>query len=303
MSVRRFSTRSFILAAAAATALPLSAPERRPSDQRISTSKGEVMLPPRVDTVYVTRYDTVRVTQTRVRVDTQVVAQPVPVPIPHNLSDWFWSAYAGASAPLSQISDLYTAGYHFGLAGGWDPRDSWFGARMSVTYSQFGRDAGFPIFRDFVIDDPVLFDRDLDGGTPSTWAFNLDLKAKYPTGGWSPYLLGGLGFNTYQNLATVEDLSDRDDVVFLPDEDLIVLEDRNFCRLDNDVDLNEVGTGDNVNCFRLPDDNTNFNWSFGVGTDFHIGTQDMFFELRWNPIATHGSWTWYMPISLGVRFF
>ena len=301
MFVRRLTAQSLLVAAAAAIALPLSAQERRPSETRINTSKGEVALPPRVDTVYMTRYDTVRVTNTVRRIATVVVAQPVPVTMPHLLNDWFWSAYAGASAPLSQISDLYTAGYHFGIAGGWDPRDSWFGARLSLTYSQFGRDAGFPLFVD-VIDGNGTLLTDLNDGTPSTWQLGLDLKAKWPVGGWSPYLLGGLGFNSYRNLATVEDLDDRD-VVFLPGEDLVLLENNSFCRLDNDVDVDEIGTGDNVNCFRLPDDDTNFNWSFGVGSDFHIGSQDMFFELRWNPVATHGSWTWYMPISLGVRFF
>lgn len=250
MFVRRLTTRSLLLAAAAANALPLLAQDtpRRPADSRISISKGEVALPPRVDTVYVTRYDTVRVTNTVRRIDTVVVAQPVPVPIPHTLNDWFWSLYAGASAPLSEISDLYTTGYHFGVAGGWDPRDSWFGAQLSLTYSQFGREVGFPIFRNLFI-DPIFLDRDLDGGTPSTWQLGLDLKAKWPTGGWSPYLLGGLGFNSYRNLATVEDLGDRE-VFFDVDDDIVRLEDESFCRLDR-----------GNSAIRLL---TNFNRAFGL---------------------------------------
>ena len=35
----------------------------------------------------------------------------------------------------------------------------------------------------------------------------------------------------------------------------------------------------------------------------HIGSQDMFIEWRWNPISAHGAYTWYMPISLGLRYF
>jgi hypothetical protein len=287
--------------------MPLSAQDgrpRRPSDTRISTSKGEVDLPPRVDTVYVTRYDTVRVTDIVVRVDTVVMRQPVPYTPPRILNDWFWSLYAGASAPISDMDNLYSNGYHFGIAGGWDPRDSWFGARASLAYGQFGRDAGFPIFAfDPVLDgDELLFDDDFNRGTPSMWQFALDLKAKWPVGGWTPYLLGGLGFNTYNNLATVADAEDLD-VVFDQEDDVLRFENDTFCRRDDDVELDDIGTGDNFSCFRLPDDNTEFSWSFGIGSDFHIGSQDMFFEWRFNPVATHGDWSWFMPISLGVRFF
>lgn len=297
MFVRKLTTGSLLFAAA--VAIPLSAQERRPSEARISTSKGEVALPPRVDTVYVTRYDTVRVSHTVVRVDT-VVQRVMVQPPPRILNEWFWSVFAGASTPVGDIDRLYSSGYNFGVAGGWDPRDSWFGARLSLAYNQFGRKVGFPIFLD---DAGLLFDRDLNRGTPSTWQFALDLKAKWPTGGWSPYLMGGLGFNSYRNLATSADAEDLD-IVFLPGEDIIRFADNDtFCRRDFDGELDDIGDGDNVNCFRLPNDGTDFNWSFGIGSDFHIGSQDMFFEWRWNPIATHGSWTWYSPISLGVRFF
>jgi hypothetical protein len=300
MFVRKLTTGSLLLAAA--VAVPLSAQDttrlRRPSEARISTSKGEVELPPRVDTVFVTRYDTLRVTNTVVKVDTVIVRVMPPPPPPRILNEWFWSLYAGASAPMGDIDRLYSNGYHYGIAGGWDPRDSWFGARLSLAYNQFGRKAGFPVFLD---DADLLFDRDLNRGTPSTWQFALDLKAKWPSGGWSPYLMGGLGFNSYRNLATVAEVDDLD-FIFDPGVDIIRFEDDTFCRR-SIVDVDDIGEGDNVRCFRLPDDNTNFNWSFGIGSDFHIGSQDAFFEWRWNPIATHGSWTWYSPISFGVRFF
>ena len=300
MSVRSLTTQSLLLAAAAATALPLSAQDttryRRPSEARISTSKGEVALPPRVDSVYVTRYDTVRVTNTVVRVDTVLVTPPPPPP--RMLNAWFWSLFSGASAPVSTVDRLYTTGYHFGVAGGWDPRDSWFGVRLGVSYNQFGRKALFPIF----LDANDLFDTDLNRGTPSTWQTTLDLKAKYASGGWSPYLVGGLGFNASRNLATVVDVGDFDNIVFVPGEDVLRLQDVTFCRRRSN-DLNEITVGDRFSCFRLPDDNTNFSWSFGLGSDWHIGSQDVFGEVRWNPIRTNGAWTWYMPISLGVRFF
>jgi hypothetical protein len=306
MSVRKLTTRSLLfIATAAAVAVPLAAQDttrlRRPSEQRINTSKGEVALPPRVDTVFVTRYDTVTIRNTVTRIDTVMVTPPAPPP--RILNEWFWSVFSGASAPISTIDRLYSNGFHFGVGGGWDPRDSWFGARVGVAYNQFGREAGFPVFlADDIIDgDDIIDFDDLNGGTPATWQFTLDLKAKWPTGGWSPYLVGGVGFNAYRNLATVADAEDLD-VIFDPDDDIVRFEDNTFCRREN-IDLDDIGENESFNCFRLPDDDTKFAWNFGVGTDFHIGSQDMFFEWRWNPIRTHGAWTWYMPVSLGVRFF
>ena len=300
MSVRRFTTQSLVLAAVAAVALPLSAQDtrvRRPADTRISTSKGDVALPPRVDTVFVDkfRYDTVRVTNTVLRVDTVIMTVTPPPPPPRIISDWFWSVYSGATAPVSEISRLYSAGYHFGAAGGWDPRDSWFGARASLSYSQLGHDAGFPAF----LDEADPSDNELNDGNPATWQFALDLKAKWPSGGWAPYLIGGLGFNTYNNVAAV---ADGGDLVFNPGEAFVRNNDT-FCRRDFDDGTEEVGDGDNVDCFRVPGDATKFSWNFGLGSDFRIGSQDVFFEWRWNPIRTHDAWTWTMPVSLGVRFF
>jgi hypothetical protein len=40
-----------------------------------------------------------------------------------------------------------------------------------------------------------------------------------------------------------------------------------------------------------------------VGTDFHIGSQDMFLEYRWIATRAYRSNSYINPISLGVRFF
>ena len=86
MRVRNITTCALGLAAALTLGASVSAAQstdttrlRRPSEQRINISKGEVAPVVRIDTVYVTRYDTVRVDNTIVRVDTVTVTQTVPV--------------------------------------------------------------------------------------------------------------------------------------------------------------------------------------------------------------------------------
>jgi hypothetical protein len=107
----------------------------------------------------------------------------------------------------------------------------------------------------------------------------------------SHWLVGGLGFNTYKRMTTVS--GDNSGLIVNP---LLVT--------GNDDDLTFCGLEDNA-CYRFATDSwrTKFSWNFGFGTDFHIGSQDMFVEWRWNPIRTHSAWTWYMPISLGLRYF
>jgi hypothetical protein len=285
MSVRKLTIRSLALVAAVAVAgAPLTAQQdttrlrRTASQTRINVSKGEVELRVRVDTVHLTRYDTVRVDNTIVRVDTVMVAAPAPAIVLVPPGSWYWSLFAGATSPTGDIDLLYTNGYHAGGAVGWDPRTSWLGARVSASLAQLGREAGR---------SPTL----VGSGTALMWQFAGDLKLKANFGGWSLYTLGGLGFNTYNRMATVDD---GDDLVVNP------LESDDFRACESDFD-----DPAEVNCFRLANDDwsTQFSWSFGAGTDFHIGRQDMFLEVRWNPISTHGAYTWYVPISLGVRFF
>jgi hypothetical protein len=283
MSVRQFTTRSLALAAViAVVGNPLAAQQdttrlRTSSSTRISVSKGEVQL--RVDTVHMTRYDTVRVDNTIVRVDTVVIAAPPPPIVLTELGSWYWSVFAGATAPTGDIDRLYTNGFHAGGAVGWDPRTSWVGFRVLGQLSQLGREAG----RSSLL---------VGSGTALMWQFAGDLKLKANFGGWSLYGIGGLGFNSYNRMATVTDV--EDDLVVNPLEP----DDVTACELDPD--------GDNeFNCYRLAntDWSTEFSWNFGIGTDFHIGSQDMFFEVRWNPISTNGAYTWYVPISLGLRYF
>jgi opacity protein-like surface antigen len=285
MSARTLTTHSLALASALAiVATQLAAQQdttrlrRTSSDRRITVSKGEVEM--KTDTLYVTRYDTVRVERTLVRVDTVAVATPAPV-LPAKLpANWYWGLFAGGTGPTGDIDRVNTNGYHLGAVAGWEPKNSWIGGRLAVSYIQVGREQGLPVA--FV-------------GTelPQMWQFAADIKPKANFGGWSLYGIGGLGFNSYQRLATV---SESDDLAVNP---LSALPSDNVSD-----DIQVCGLEDNA-CYRPATDSwrTKFSWNFGAGTDFHIGSQDMFLEWRWNPIQTHGGWTWYMPISLGLRYF
>lgn len=287
MSGRTLMTRSLAFTVAVAVvAVPLAAQQdttrlRRSttSDKRINVSKGEVELPPRVDTVFVRQNDTVRVSV--LRIDTVTVAAPVPIIPERLLGSFYWGLFAGGTGPISDIDRINTNGYHAGGLVGWEPRDSWIGGRLTTSYIQVGREQGLPV---------ALVGTEL----PIMWQFSGDLKAKANFGGWSLYGVGGLGFNSYKRLATVSDRPTGVTVVPLSSLTNFSSDDITVCEVD-----------DNIACFRPATNNwrTAFSWNFGVGTDFHIGRQDMFLETRWNAISAHGAYTWYLPISLGVRYF
>jgi hypothetical protein len=276
MRVRNITTCALGLAAAlTVVAGPLAAQDstrlRTTSQTRISVSKGEVAT--RVDTVYVTRYDTVRVDNTVIRVDTVTVATPAPVAMPKLIGPFYWALFAGTTWPYGNIDRLYTNGFHGGLAIGWEPRESFLGFRLEGAMSQVGREQG----RDAAL---------VGTGTPLMLHLAGDLKAKVVNvGGWSFYGVGGLNYNRYKRIATVAD-ADSDD------EEVSVV-----CGAQLD------GQG---GCYVPADDESwsdKFGFNFGVGTDFHIGSQDMFLEARMVAIQGNGARTWFLPVSLGVRYF
>ena len=104
MRVRNITTCALGLAAALTLgASDLAAQQdttrlRTTSETRINVSKGEV-IPARVDTVYITRIDTIRVDNTIVRVDTVTVMPPAPVIIPEVDGPMYWGVYGGTTWP------------------------------------------------------------------------------------------------------------------------------------------------------------------------------------------------------------
>ena len=277
MRVRNITTCALGLAAAlTVVASPLAAQQqdttrlRTTSQQRILTSKGEVVTtPPRVDTVYVTRYDTIRVDNTIVRVDTVTVTPPVPVVIPDVSGPMYWGLFGGSSWPWGNIDRVYTNGFHFGGLVGWEPQHGFFGVRLDGAMSQLGREDELRTVG--------IGDTQMGSGTALMLHLAGDLKVKpLNFGGWALYGIGGLNYNRYKRIALAAETGDNCDFTV-----------RGECY----QNANNESWSDK------------FGFNFGAGLDFHIGSQDMFLEARYMAVPANGARSWLLPISLGVRYF
>ena len=273
MRVRSITTCALGLAAAlTAVASPLAAQDsakvRRPSDQRINISKGEVSTA-RTDTVFVTRYDTVRVNNTIVRIDTVTVTPPMPVAIAKVRGPMYWGIAAGPNRPYGNVDRVYTNGFHGMGVLGWESQNSPFGVRLDGGVSQFGREE--------TLKNVGFTANQIGSGTPLMMHLAGDLKvAPLIFRGWKFYGIGGLNFNRYRGMALTSSNS------------------KGPC------DFNIRGE-----CFENATTSwtTKVGFNFGAGTDFHIGSQDMFLEYRWLASRSNSSNTYTNPISLGVRYF
>ena len=259
-----------VVALLAATTLGAQAPTRSKPDQRITISKGEVALP-KVDTLYITRYDTVMVTRsdtvrvpfTVVRIDT-VIQKELVMPEPAVLGPVYLAFYTGTTIPSGRIDRLYTTGFHGGGIIGWDDDYFPFGARLSATYTQLSRENG-------------ALRAAVGTTTPMMASFGLDLKIAAPgTKVFRLYGIGGASFNMYKGLATVAD-------------------GRGMANVDGRGGWYEPVDGSRWS--------NKFGYSAGGGADFTFGEQPLFFEARASALRANGAHTWFIPVSLGVRFF
>ena len=267
MRVRSITTCALGLAAALSFATTLAAQQdttklrRTTSDKRIAVSKGEVT--PRPDTVYVTRYDTVRVNNTIVRVDTVTVVAPVQYVAPTIRGPMYWAIFGGTTWPWGNVDRIYTNGFHAGGAIGLESQDSPIGFRLDGAVSQVGREGG-----------PSL---NTGTGTPLMFHLAADVKAKaLMFKGWAFYGVGGLNYNATKRIA-------------------LAAASGSACNF-------SVRPGD---CFTTAgsDWKSHFGFNLGLGTDFHIGNQDMFIEGRYFWIQANGARSTFIPMSIGVRYF
>lgn len=241
---------------------------RTTSEQRIGVSKGEVVAPARVDTVYVTRFDTIRVSNTVIRVDTVTFIPPEAAVLPRIKGPMFWGVYAGTTDPWGNIDRVYTKGFHAGGVLGFESQTSPIGLRLDGAMSQFGREQGF---------NPI----NSGSGTALMLHLAADLKAKaVNVAGWAFYGIGGVNYNRYKRIA----LAAKGTTLGQNNCDFQI---RGACyqNADSEAWRDKVG------------------YNFGLGTDFHIGSQDMFVEARYFAIPGNGARSWVLPISLGVRYF
>ena len=241
------------------------------SDRTIPISKesqGEVVTT-RVDTVYVTRYDTVRTTVTRV--DTVTVTPPVVALAPVRVKGpMYWGLYGGSTRPYGNIDRVYTNGFHAGGVLGWESQHSPIGLRLDGGVSQMGREES--LFRGTTL-TPV----NIGSGTALWQHLAADVKvAPLNFRGWKFYGIGGLNYNRYRGVALSSSNSKGPNDFFIRGESY----------------KNAETTWSDK-----------FGFNFGAGTDFHIGSQDMFLEYRWIAARAYSSNSYINPISIGVRYF
>ena len=245
---------------------------RRPADQRISISKGEVERPViRVDTVYVTRYDTVRVDNTIVRVDTVTVTQTVQVFAP-KVRALTYGLYAGLTNPIDNVDAIYRNSWHLGGRLGWEPENRFLGVRLDGGYTQLNREDGFTA-------------QQTGTDTPRIIHLGLDAKANVINlGMFSTYAVAGITGYRFKNVSTVTDLDSANP----PDDPCDYM----------------AGEGDQDSCFQFAQDRwiNKFGFNFGAGADFSFGNSALFVETRFMALQSNDERTWTMPISLGFRF-
>jgi hypothetical protein len=101
-------------------------------DQRIPVRKD---VPARIDTVRVTRVDTVRTvvrdTVMVTRWDTVSTVAPLDIVA---LGNWYWGLVGGSTNPIYNLSIGQAAGYHAGIMFGWHPVGAAFGIQFDAAY-------------------------------------------------------------------------------------------------------------------------------------------------------------------------
>ena len=275
MRVRNITTCALGLAAALTLGASVSAAQstdttrlRRPSEQRINISKGEVAPVVRIDTVYVTRYDTVRVDNTIVRVDTVTVTQTVPVYATRGPA-LYWGLLGGLDKPIDNIDNVYETGWHLGAVLGYEPAKTFLGYRLGLNFTRMDPEDAFTVAQ--------------VGDSPKLLTLNGDVKWNFFGGQrFGIYGLTGLAYHRYKDMATVSDIDAAGD---------------DPCDFPN--------ANDDDSCFVSAKDEwrNKFGWNLGGGIDFSFGRSMMFIEATAQSLQANDERTWRVPVSIGFRFF
>jgi len=287
---------AFVLAAGAALmALDASASlaqdttHARPrSTKRISVKKesGEVAPMPRVDTVTIYRTDTLQmpprvdtVTTTNTVVRTDTLVQTITRPIPAS-GNWYGGLAGGVTVPAGGLQNLNETGGTGMLQFGYQPVHSVLGGRIDASYSRFRRPFGFSD-ENFLVTTPLLGFTNVFNRSPNVWNFNANLKVQIPgietlfghAVTFSPYLIGGGGFATYDNLPL-----EFSDGSFLVVRNGIVQSTSGI--VINGVTVDNFDTGWH----------TSWAWNAGGGLAWRFGHQELFVESRvlgYDPSRNH----------------
>jgi len=272
MRVRNITTCALALAAALTLSGSLAAQQdttklkkTRASDTRIPVTKEAPgeVVPARVDTVTVYRTDTVRTSVTRV--DTVTVTPPAPIEIAKIKGPMYWGVFGGTTWPNGNVDRVLTNGFHGGGVLGFESQDSPIGLRLDGTMSQLGKEQGLAV-------------NQTGSGTNLLFELGGDLKVKaLNVAGWAFYGVGGVNYYRYKRIATASSNSKG------PCD--FTLRGECFANANNDHWANSLG------------------FNVGTGVDWHIGSQDMFLEARLLGMQANNARSYFIPISLGVRYF
>ena len=250
--------------------------QSKTSQRRVQISKGEVDLP-RVDTVYVTRFDTVYVR----KLDTVYFPGRRMVHVPYEVvrtdtivapsaaesfvrKPFYAALYTGMTMPSGNVDRLYTNGFHAGMIVGWDATQEPVGVRIKGDVALLSREAG-------------ALSALVGSGTPTIVNVGADLKV-FPLElpGWRIYGTGGMLVSTFRDMAMVAERG-----------------------------RGMRNTGAHNDFYRPVSDGwtARFGWNAGGGADIQLGQQELFVEARAVAVRSDAAWTWFVPISLGIRFF
>jgi hypothetical protein len=197
ISSRTFSGAAILVAFGTSLAVAQDTTRTR-SQRRIPISKeapGEVI---RVDTVTVYRTDTLRLTHTRVdtlrqtntvvRIDT-VTKFPPPRPL---IGGLYFGLAGGASEPAGALFTPNSAGASFQGQLGWQGAKQMLGVRFDVNYTKPGEDSRFSGFQG----DPDLINYNFDGKLQLPWFTHM----MGSVGRFALYGIGGFSVVQFKNL-------------------------------------------------------------------------------------------------------
>ena len=253
--------------AATAAAQDTSRTGKAGSDRRVMVSKGEVALPVRVDTVYVTRYDTVVTTrvETVYRPYEVVRVDTVIMSVPTIL-------------PAIKRGPMYGA-FYTGMTLPTGNVDRWYTNGFHAG-AMLGWDGVNQLLGLRLNADLTQLGREqgrsvavVGTKTALMLAVGADVKfMPFRSDRWDWYGIGGATLYSHRGLATIADNGTPD------------------------------GQGGFVRAASTSA-RQKFGFNFGGGLDFTIAGQDLFLETRAMAIQANGARTWFIPVSLGIRYF
>jgi hypothetical protein len=236
----------------------------------------------RVDTVTVSRVDTVAVASAPIH-DTVTVVDTVrsaagiveapPVVLRQYGNGFYFGIGGGATMPTGGIRDAYNTGYNVSVPFGWDSPTSVWGIRFDASYDQLHARS---TFRN---SDELPTAVALTTVNPQIWSGMADLKLRLPFNGIGSrtglYVLGGVGAHYLRNYGET----------FAVTNPLTNL---------NDQGLQSASlSGEHGSLWR-------FGANAGGGINFGLGNANLFVESRYVRIFTSTERTNYVPIILGV---